>query len=422
MTRDAAGPGGSSRPASPSSPTQPSQSTSPASSPPSCTPPLAAATLAMPGAIYSPFADRIHGHPGPLFPLHVGDTWRDPFVGARSQDVDAQKVARLHAYCDTRGLPALLEAVREKLRVRNGLAFEPEQVLITAGATGGLAALAGAALAPDDEMLILAPFWPLIRGIAQSFRARPVEVPFFDRVSTCDEAVSAVAARIGPRCRVLYVSTPSNPTGRMIPGDWLEALAALARRHDLWIFSDEVYEDYAYAGEHVSIGRFAPERTVSVHSFSKSHAMAGSRVGYLAGPEPIVANARKIATHVYYHAPVVAQHAALAALEHGAAWVAANREADRRVGCEVARLLGLPEPEGGTFLFLDVRERLDARGLMGLLEDCFEQGVLVAPGHACGSDYAGWIRISYTAAPAEQVVEAATRLGRVLARRGPPRA
>jgi len=381
------------------------------------TPRLAPATLAMPGAVYSPFADRIHGHPGPLFPLHVGDTWRDPFVGARSQDILSEKIPRLHAYCDTRGVPALLEAVREKLRIRNGLAHEPDEILISAGATGGLAALAGAALAPDDEILILAPFWPLIRGIAQSFRARPVEVPFFDRVGSLAEAVEAVASRITPMSRVLYVSTPSNPTGRMIPGDWLEALAQLARRHDLWIFSDEVYEDYAYAREHVSIGRFAPERTVSVFSVSKSYAMAGQRVGYLAGPEPIVSNARKIATHVFYHAPVVGQYAALAALERGADWLAANREADREVGVQVAARLGLPAPEGGTFLFLDVHDRLDARGLMGLLEDCFAQGVLVAPGHSCGSDYADWIRISYTAAPADGVLEAAKRLEQVLARR-----
>ena len=382
------------------------------------TPRLAQATLAMPGAVYSPFGDRIHGHAGPLFPLHVGDTWRDPFVGARSEDIEAAKTPRLHAYCDTRGVPALLEAVREKLRLRNGLVHEPDEILITAGATGGLAALVGAALAPDDEILVLAPFWPLIRGIAQSFRARPVEVPFFDRVTSPGEAVAAVSSRITKKSRVLYVSTPSNPTGRMIPGDWLEALAALARRHDLWIFSDEVYEDYAYAREHLSIGRFAPERTVSVYSVSKSYAMAGQRVGYLAGPEPIVANARKIATHVFYHAPVVGQYTALAALEKGADWLAANRAADREVGLQVAALLGLPAPEGGTFLFLDVRDRLDARGLMGLLEDCFAQGVLVAPGHSCGTDYADWIRISYTAAPADHVLEAAKRLERVLARRG----
>jgi len=380
-------------------------------------PRLAPETQAMPGAVYSPFADALAGHPGPIFPLHVGDTWRDPFVGARSEDIHSADHPRLHAYGDTRGLPELIECLCGKLRRRNGLVHAPEGVLVTAGATGGLAALAGATLSPGDEMLILAPFWPLIRGIAQSFRATPVEVPFYDRVASAEQAVAAVEAKIGSRSRVLYVSTPSNPTGRVLPGDWLEALAALARRHDLWIFSDEVYEDYVYRDEHVSIARFAPERTVSVFSVSKSYAMAGQRVGYLAGPESILVEARKIGTHVYYHAPIVGQRTALAAIEGGAAWIQAAREQDREVGARVAAGLGLPAPEGGTFLFLDVRERLDARGLSGFLEDCFEQGVLVAPGHSCGTDYADWVRLSYTAAPPDAVLEATARLAHVLAAR-----
>jgi N-succinyldiaminopimelate aminotransferase len=379
-------------------------------------PPLAPGTLAMPGAVYSPFADRMATHPGPLFPLHVGDTWRDPFVGARSEDIHSSEHPRLHAYGDTRGLPALVEAFGAKLRRRNGLDHSPEEILITAGATGGLATLAGAALSPGDEILILAPFWPLIRGIAQSFRATPVEVPFYDRVSSLEEAVESVESRVTSRSRVLYVSTPSNPTGRVIPGEWLQALSDLARRRDLWVFSDEVYEDYVYRGEHVSMARFAPERTVSVYSFSKSYAMAGQRVGALAGPQRIVAEARKIGTHIYYHAPIIGQKTALAALEGGAEWVESARVADREIGAKVAETLGLPAPEGGTFLFLDVRDRLDERGLHGLLEDCFEQGVLVAPGHSCGSEYADWIRLSYTAAPPDDVLEAARRLAGVLSR------
>jgi N-succinyldiaminopimelate aminotransferase len=388
-------------------------------------PKLSPETVAMPGAVYSPFADRIAdrtaaragGSGGidtdagdPLFPLHVGDTWRDPFVGARSEDLSSAEIPRLHAYSDTRGVPALVSAVGAKLRDRNGLDHGSEEILITAGATGGLATLAGAALSPGDEILILAPFWPLIRGIAQSYRAKPVEVPFFDRVATREEAIAAIEARITPRSRVLYVSTPSNPTGRIIPPDWLEAMAALARRHDLWVFSDEVYEDYVYAGEHVSMARFARERTVSVFSFSKSYAMAGSRVGYLAGPRVIVDEARKIGTHLYYHAPVSGQYAALAALIQGGDWLAANRRQDGEVGRRSAALLGLPAPEGGTFLFLDVRDRLDARGLYGYLEDAFAQGVLVAPGHSCGEDYAEWVRLSFTAAVPERVLEAVRRL------------
>jgi N-succinyldiaminopimelate aminotransferase len=304
----------------------------------------------------------------------------------------------------------LVEAVAAKLRARNGLERGAEEILITAGATGGLSTLAGAALSPGDEILILAPFWPLIRGIAQSYRARPVEVPFFDRVSSREEAVAAVESKLTSRSRVLYVSTPSNPTGRIIPADWLEAFAALARRHDLWIFSDEVYEDYVYSGEHVSMARFAPERTVSVFSFSKSYAMAGSRVGYLAGPRVIVDEARKIGTHLYYHAPVSGQYGALAALAGGDRWLAENRRQDGEVGRKAAARLGLPAPEGGTFLFLDVRDRLDARGLHGFLEDAFDQGVLVAPGHSCGGDYAEWVRLSFTAAEPDVVLEAVRRL------------
>lgn len=395
-------------------------------------PAVSPVTAAMPGAIYSPFADRMSTHPGPIFPLHVGDTWRDPFVGARAEDFASEAHPRLHAYGDTRGLPELTARVRKKLLEKNELDHPPEEILITAGATGGLSTLAGAVLSPGDEMLILAPFWPLIRGIAQTFRARPVEVPFFDRVASAGEAVAAIEAKVSARSRVLYVSTPSNPTGRVIPGEWLEALAALARRRNLWIFSDEVYEDYYFGSSqgssegptavkgaregHVSIARFAPERTISVYSFSKSYAMAGQRVGYLAGPESVVREARKIGTHLYYHAPIVGQRAALAALEGGAEWLTAARETDRAVGVEVAAQLGVDPPEGGTFLFLDVRDRLDGRGLMGLLEDCFERGVLVAPGSSCGEDYAGWIRISYTAAPGDRVREAARRLAEVLGR------
>lgn len=370
----------------------------------------------MPGAVYSPFADQISDSDGPIYPLHVGDTWRDPFVGARSEDIASADHPRLHAYGNTRGLPELVERVREKLRKRNDLEHSSEEILVTAGATGGLATLAGATLSPGDEMLILAPFWPLIRGISQSFRATPVEVPFYDRVSTMEEAVAAVESKITSRSRVLYVSTPSNPTGRVIPGEWLEALADLARRHDLWVFADEVYEDYVYEGEHVSMARFASERTVSVYSVSKSYAMAGQRVGYLAGPESIISEARKIGTHIYYHAPVIGQRTALAAIEGGAAWIESAREEYRKTGAQIAELLGLPAPEGGTFLFLDVKDRLDDRGLHGLLEDCFSQGVLVAPGGSCGEVYGDWIRLSYTAAPPDDVLEAARRLAKVLGR------
>ncbi len=368
----------------------------------------------MPGAVYSPFADRIAAHPGPLFPLHVGDTWMEPFEGGRMQDQRVEEHPGMHRYCDTRGIPDLVDAVVEKLRARNGLRADPDSVLVTGGATGGLACVVGALVEPGEEVLVLAPFWPLIRGIVQSFRGVPVEVPFYDRVDSAEAAVAAVRERCSERTVALYVSTPSNPTGVVLPETWLAALADFARENDLWLLSDEVYEDFVYRGEHVSLGPMAPERTVSVYSFSKAYGMAGNRVGYLSGPAEIVDEARKIGTHSFYHAPVGGQLAALSALRGGASWVENARASYREVGEAVAAALGRPAPGGSTFLFLDVGSRIDERGMQGFLADCFDDGVMVAPGASSGAAYADWVRLCYTAVPPDAAREAVNRLARRL--------
>jgi aspartate/methionine/tyrosine aminotransferase len=303
-----------------------------------------------------------------------------------------------------------------KLRERNGLRVEPEGLLVGAGATSLLSCAVSAIADPGDEVLVLAPFWPLVRGIVRSQRAVPVEVPFYDRARSAAQAVAAVDARAGARSVALYFSTPSNPTGRVVPADWLEALAAWARRRELWILSDEVYEDYVYRGEHCSIARFAPERTLSIYAFSKSHGMAGNRVGYLAGPPDVVQQAHKVSVHSAYQAPTASQLAALVAARDGAAWVAEARESYRAAGDAAARALGLPAPEGSMFLFVDVADRLGPRGMDGLLERCLGENLLVAPGASCGEDYAAWVRICYSCAPPDQAAEGVRRLARVLGR------
>jgi len=374
--------------------------------------PVAAEVAAMPGAVYSPLGERIALRRGPVYPLHVGDTWREPFAGGRMQDLLQAEHPGMNRYAPTQGLPELVDAIVEKVRGRNGLACERGSVLVTGGATAGLSNAVGALVDPGDEVLILAPFWPLIRGIVQSWRARPVEVPFFDRVDSAEAAVEAVAARATPRSVALYVSTPSNPTGRVLPEAWLAALAEWARRADVWLLADEVYEDLVYRGAHASIARFAPERTLTAWSFSKAYGMAGYRAGYLVGPAAAIAELHKLHTHSTYSCATPSQLAARAALRDGAAWQAETRALYQRAGDEVAGCLGLAPPEGSTFLFLDVADRLDERGTLGFLEDAFEDGVVLAPGASSGSDYASWVRLCFTAAPPEQVGEAARLLAK----------
>jgi aspartate/methionine/tyrosine aminotransferase len=362
----------------------------------------------MPGAVYAPSGSD--GDSAAACPLNVGDTWMDPFVGGRMEDLRQADHPGMNRYSATRGLPELVDAIVEKVRVRNDLACERGAVLVSAGATGALASAVGMLAAPKEEVLILAPFWPLIRGIVQAFRATPIEVPFFDRVDSAEAAVEAVREKLTPRTVALYVSSPSNPTGRVLPEAWLAALAEFAQREDLWLISDEVYEDYIYDGRHVSAARFAPERSLTSYSFSKAYGMAGVRTGYLVGPPAAIAEAEKVATHSWYSAPTAGQIAGLRAIEGGAAWVDDARRSYCEVGRETAAMLGLPEPQGSTFHFVDVRRRLDERGVAGFLADCLSDGVALAPGASCGAAYRDWVRLCYTAAPPEQVLTAVAKL------------
>jgi N-succinyldiaminopimelate aminotransferase len=200
----------------------------------------------------------------------------------------------------------------------------------------------------------------------------------------------------------------------VLPEPWLAALAELARREDLWLISDEVYEDYVYRGAHVSPARFAPERTLSVFSFSKAYGMAGNRTGYLVGPTRAVGACVKVATHTFYSAPTPGQVAALRALRDGGPWVARARESYREVGTATARALGLPPPEGSTFLFVDAGPHLDERGIAGFLEDCLHDGVALAPGASSGATYESHVRLCYTAAPPDAVTRAVAKLSRRL--------
>jgi N-succinyldiaminopimelate aminotransferase len=368
------------------------------------------------GAVYSALAHRLASFPGEVYPLHVGDTWMEPAAGCRMEDLTVAEYPGMHRYAAPQGMPALIDAVVEQARERSGAATERENVLVATGATGGLGAVAGAICSPGDEVLLLAPHWPLISGIIRSFHAVPVDVPFFDVADGPETAVEVAREKLTPRTVALYLNTPSNPTGRIIPRPWIEALVAWAQSEDLWIISDEVYEDYVYAGEHTYCRPLAPERTFAAHSFSKAYGMAGNRCGHIIGPATAMPELRKIGLHSFYSTPTASQIAALRVLRGpGAEWVAQARESYRQAGEQAAARLGLEPPQGSTFLFLDVADRLDARGLGGFLEDCVDRGLFVAPGPSFGP-YPTHVRVCFTAAPPDVVARGVEALAAVLGR------
>ena len=355
------------------------------------------------GAVYSALAHRLAAFPGEVYPLHVGDTWMEPPEGCRMEDLKVADWPGMHRYAAPQGMPLLLDAVVEQVRRRSGVETGRDNVLIATGATGALGAVAGAILAPGDEVLLLAPHWPLISGIVRSFHGVPVEVPFFGLADSPESAVEIVEAQRGERTVALYLNTPSNPTGQIIARPVVEALVAWAERHDLWILADEVYEDYVYEGEHTWCRPLAPDRTFAVHSFSKAYGMAGNRCGYVVGPLDAMPELRKVGLHSFYSTPTASQIAAVKVLDgRGHAWIERARQLYRQTGERAAARLGLAAPRGSTFLFLDVAERLDARGLAGFLEDCVDRGLFVAPGASFGP-YPTHVRLCFTAAPPDVV-------------------
>ena len=355
------------------------------------------------GAVYSALAHRLASFRGEVYPLHVGDTWMEPAEGCRMEDVTVVENPGMHRYAAPQGMPALIDALVERVRQRTGVPTERENVLVATGATGALGAVAGAIVAPGDEVLLLAPHWPLITGIVQSFHGVPVDVPFFGRADSPETAVEAVRERRTDRTIALYLNTPSNPTGRTIPRSWIEALVEWARREDLWIIADEVYEDYVYEGEHTYTRPLAPERTFAAHSFSKAYGMAGNRCGYVIGPAAAVAELRKIGLHSFYSTPTAAQIAAVRVLGSvGDAWVTRAREQYIATGTRAAARLGLAAPQGSTFLFFDVAPHLDETGLGGFLERCVDRGLFLSPGPSFGP-YPTHVRLCFTAAPPDVI-------------------
>ena len=364
---------------------------------------------AMAGGVFSRLAGRIAALEGEVYPLHVGDTWLSPATGARMEDLRESDMPGLHRYCRPMGHPTLVRALSDRRGV------DPDRILVSAGATGGLSAAAGALLDPGDEVLILAPFWPLITGIVRTARGVAVEVPFYDRPGSVAERLRAF---VTPRTVAVYVNTPSNPVGTVLDASTLEELAEFARAHDLWIWSDEVYEDFVYEGAHVPMSRIAPERTLTAHSFSKAYGMAGNRCGYMVGPTDlsVMQQLRKASIHSYYACSTASQLAAARVLDCGDAWLSEARVAYRDAGEAAAKRLGVSAPAGGTFLFVDVSHRLDEHGLHGFLVRCVERNLLLAPGSSCGAEYGNFVRLCFTSAPPDVVARGVEVLAELIGR------
>jgi aspartate/methionine/tyrosine aminotransferase len=383
-------------------------------------PTLSSSARALRESIFSRLQGRLAKHGADGVPLHLGDTYLAPPMAAREA---LEASASDWRYGAPAGEAPLLGALADKLRTRNRLDWVAETNLqVTVGATAALAAAVRAVVDPGDEVICPTPHWPLIRGIVTNAGGVAVEAPLSQTLYADPRADAAaiLEPHIGPRTVALYVTTPNNPDGKQLTLRHVEQLAELARRHDLWVLADEVYEDLAWAEPHVSIASLPgmAERTLTVFSLSKSYAIAGHRLGYVVGAGSPMHALRKIANHTVYNVPSLLQRAGLALVTASSsqAWLEETRVLYRDLRDEASRLLPAPHfvPDGATYLFADLSRWAPTGDLWPLVEKLLDAGVSIAPGEQFGRDFSRHARICFTAVPVERLRIGLARLAGVL--------
>jgi aspartate aminotransferase len=221
-------------------------------------------------------------------------------------------------YVQTTGIPRLRELIAEKLRRGNGVPIDDvDEVLVTNGGIHGLYIICRSLLEPGDEVLIPDPSWPPAAGNILAAHGVPVGYKLHES-SGWQPDLDEVEAAITSRTRILYINSPSNPTGGVLTLLYLERLAAIAHAHNLWVISDEAYEDVVFEGEHISIASLPGmyRRTIPLYTFSKSYAMTGLRLGYVAIRDATIRDrAKKLLFYTASNVASVVQYGGVGALE-----------------------------------------------------------------------------------------------------------
>jgi aspartate/methionine/tyrosine aminotransferase len=346
-------------------------------------------------ALRTPGAIRLDvGQPDLPTPQHVKD------AGKRA--IDENKTFYTH----TQGLPSLREKLVDKLARVNGIRATVEGIAVGPGGVGALAAFLAAVVERGDDVLLPDPGWPNYRMMLPWLGARAVYYPCPPELGFQPD-LDALAALLGPRAKVLVVNSPNNPTGAVYPARTIEAMIGLAQRHNVWLLSDECYDQIVFDGSWTSPASITPDdgRIATVFTFSKTYSMTGWRMGYLAGDERLVDTATKVLESNSSCVSTITQVAGEAALTGPQDCVAEMVDAYRRRRDLVVDILDdaelrIAKPSGAFYIMADV-----SPAGMPSREFAFsflrERGVSVAPGTAFGQVAKDAVRISLASSDAD---------------------
>lgn len=348
--------------------------------------------------------------------LELGQPVHDTPDHIKQATIRALQAGEVH-YSDLQGIAPLREALAAKVRDYNRIDVSAAEILVTNGLTQASFAAFMALLDEGEEAILLEPYYPQHVGKIEMAGARPVLAPL-DRQAGYRIRRELITPHITPRTRMIALVNPSNPTGRVYSREELQIVADLAIEHDLWVVSDEVYEQIVFDGaEHVSIASLPgmKERTVSMFAFTKAYAMDGWRLGYLAADRSMIPALMKITATEVTHVNTFIQHGAIAAITGPSEVLQEMVDEDRRKrDLVVSRLNQMPgvvcaRPEGTIYAFPDIsgtglkaQEAADA-----ILE---RTDVVVEAGSFYGAAGEGHLRICFGSQDYGRLEEAMNRL------------
>ena len=343
------------------------------------------------------------GDPDFHTPVHI--------VTAAKAALDANQ----HHYTGPTGIPELRDAIAADLNSQYGLDYRSDEIVVTAGAQEAIMLTMLGLCSPGDEVLITSPRFTTYDTAVHLCGGTPVPVPTFERDDFALD-VAEIEKRITPRTKMFVLVSPNNPTGAVTPPAAIRAIADLAIRHDLIIVADEIYGRMIYTpNEHLSIATLPGmrERTITLNGFSKTYAMTGWRIGYLAAPADLVEALTEPRHTLSINSCTISQHAALAALTGPQEPIDAMMETygERRSWLMPALTeagFTYGHPGGAFYIYTNV----SSSGLTApdfCLRLLQEAGVMVFPGTMFGDDSTDYIRISYLQ-PLPMIQEAVERI------------
>jgi aspartate/methionine/tyrosine aminotransferase len=328
--------------------------------------------------------------------LEVGepDLPIEPHIVAAAQEAAARGIG----YTQSFGIATLREAIVERLHRVAGLSYAPDEIVVGQGGVQAMSVTFSALLDAGDEVLLPDPAWPnyamtaLLRGAVIVPYTLPAENGFLPDIDQ-------LRSLITERTRLLVINSPANPTGAVFPTDLVASIVELAAEHDLWVLSDEVYDELVFEGAMANAAQYDRERVVGIYSFSKTYSMTGWRVGYAACPRPLAELLGTLQEPMLSCISGVSQYAALAALGGPQEGVARKREVYRARRDLVGALLrdggfDAVTPAGAFYQMVPLAPGTDSRRAA---LDLVEHGVATAPGTAFGEVAGDQLRLSLAA-------------------------